>query len=159
LRPGDEIEAIDGKPAAGLDMQAAIKRILGPAGTVVRLKVVHADGVAEELKITRAPLRFATAEGFLRGAGGRWQYLLSAPHKVGYVRITQFSRGTAGEVRAAVAGLKKEGVKGLILDLRSCPGGLLSEAVAVCRLFLDKGPIVTTRGPGKAEHKFASDGK
>jgi carboxyl-terminal processing protease len=159
VRPGDEIEAIDGKPATGLSMQAVIKRIVGPAGTVVRLKVVHADGVAEELKITRAQLRFATAEGFLRGAGGRWQFLLSAPHKVGYVRITQFGHGTAGEVRAAAEGLKKEGLKGLILDLRSCPGGLLSEAVGVCRLLLDKGPILMTSGPGKEEHKFASDGK
>jgi carboxyl-terminal processing protease len=159
LRPGDEIEAIDGKPAAGLGMHDAVKLILGKAGTQVALKVVHPDGVAEELKITRALLRFPTAEGFLRGAGGGWNFLLNAPHKVGYLRITQFSQRTAAEVRGALAGLKKDGMKGLILDLRSCPGGLLSEAVAVCRLFLDKGPILTTRGPKQAEHQFESDGK
>jgi carboxyl-terminal processing protease len=158
VRPGDEIVAIDGKPAVGLGVQVAAKRILGPAGAAVRLKVIHPDGVAEELKITRAQLRFPAAEGFLRGEGGRWRFLLSAPHKVGYVRITQFSGGAAGEVRTAVEGLRKEGMKGLILDLRSCPGGFLGEAVAVCRLLLDKGPIVTTRGPGKEEHRFEADG-
>jgi carboxyl-terminal processing protease len=158
LRPGDEIEAIDGKPAAGLEMAEVVKRILGPRGKVVKLRVVHPDGVVQDMAIPRGQIRVPSVEGFLRDADGHWQFLLNKPHKVGYIRVLYFSGKTAEEVREALATLKKAGMKGLILDLRSCPGGLLQQAIGVCKLLLDKGPIVTIRGPNREEQKFESDG-
>jgi carboxyl-terminal processing protease len=159
LRPGDEIEAIDGKPVAGLEMAEVVKRILGPKGKAVKLRVVHPDGVVQDVSIPRGEVRVRTVEGFLRGLDGRWQFLLNGPHKVGYLRIQHFAGKTPEEVREALAALKKEGMKGLILDLRSCPGGMLGQAVDVCRLLLDRGPIVTIRGPEDEEKTFGSDGQ
>jgi carboxyl-terminal processing protease len=159
LRPGDTIEAIDGKPTRGLGMQDVIKRILGPAGTVVKLKVVRADGVARDVAVTRGQIRVPSVTGFRRAGGGGWVYLLDPRHKVGYLQISHFGADTAREVREALGGLQKEGLKGLILDLRFCPGGLLNQAVDVCKFFLAKGTIVTTKGAGGKAHVFRADGK
>jgi carboxyl-terminal processing protease len=159
LRPDDEIAAVDGKPTAGVPLAEVVKRILGPRGKVVKLKVVHPDGVVKDVAIPRGEVRVRTVEGFRRGDDDRWQYLLDGKHKVGYARILYFVPGTAAELRAAIEGLQPKGLKGLILDLRSCPGGLLDQAVGVCRLFLKDGKILTTRGADKKEHVFEADGK
>jgi carboxyl-terminal processing protease len=159
LRPGDFIEAIDGKPTRGLAMNDAVERIVGPAGSVVKLKIVHPEGVVEELLITRGEIRLRTVAGFRRGPDGRWQFLLDPDHKIGYMHVHQFARSTAAEVREAIQGLQKEGLKGLILDLRFCPGGLLDQALEACKLFVAKGVILTTRGPAKEEMVFKADGK
>src|SRR5262249_49777991 len=63
LRPGDVIQSIDGKPAAGLDITTAVQRILGPRGEVVKLKVMRSDGVVEELGIARDEVRFRSVQG------------------------------------------------------------------------------------------------
>jgi carboxyl-terminal processing protease len=159
LRPGDRIEAIDGKPAQGLEMADAIKRILGPAGTQVKLKIVHPEGVVEEVAITRADIQVPSLRGFRRGEDGRWVYYLDPEHKVAYVQVLQFSGRTAAELREALQALQKKGLRGLILDLRSCPGGLLAQAVNVCKLFLKEGTILTTRGAGKQETIWKANGK
>jgi carboxyl-terminal processing protease len=158
IRPGDMIEAIDGKATRGLTMNDAVQRILGSAGSVVKLKVVHPEGVVEELAITRGAIRLRTVIGFLRGPDGSWEFLLEPEHKIGYLHVKQFARGTAGEVREAIVGLQKSGLKGLILDLRFCPGGLLDQALEVSKLFVAKGVLLTTRGPGKEEMVFRADG-
>ncbi len=159
LRPGDLIEAIDGKSTRGMAVVEAVKLIRGKPGSVVKLKVVHPEGAVAELAVPRAEIRMPSTGGFLRGADGRWQWLLETDYKVGYVRIHQFTARTAAEVRQAVEEAQKQGLKGLILDLRFCPGGLLDQAVEVCKLFLSKGVIVTTRAPGKEEHSFKAEGK
>jgi carboxyl-terminal processing protease len=159
LRPGDFIESIDGKSTHGMSLPAAVQLILGKPGTVVKLKVVHPEGAVAELAITRAEIQVPSISGFFRGPDGRWQFLLDGDNKVGYIQILQFSSRTAADVRQAAEELQKHGVKGLILDLRSCPGGLLEQAIEVCKLFLSKGVIVTTRAPGKAERSFQADGK
>jgi carboxyl-terminal processing protease len=159
IRPGDFIETIDGKSTRGLTMVEAIQRILGPAGSVVKLKVVHADGVVEDLAITRGELRMRSINGFQRGPDGKWQWFLDPVHKVGYLQVQHFASNTAAEVREAIETLQKAGMKGLILDLRFCPGGLLDQAVEVTGLFLEKGVILTTRGSDKEEKVWKADGK
>jgi carboxyl-terminal processing protease len=136
-----------------------VKRILGEAGTTVKLKIVHTDGVTEDVSVQRAALKLATVQGFRRDEQDRWRLMLDDKHKVGYVRILQFSQPTAAEVRAAIESLKKDGMKGLILDLRSCPGGLLDQAIKVAGFFLPQGKILETRGPNKKERVFQADGK
>jgi carboxyl-terminal processing protease len=159
LRPGDLIDAIDGKSTRGLTMNDAIGRILGPAGSVVKLKVVHPEGVVAEIPLTRAEIRLRSVNGFRRGADGQWQFLLDPDHKIGYLQVQQFSGRTASEVRESITAMQKDALKGLILDLRFCPGGLLEQAIEVCKVFLAKGVILTTRGPAMAEKTWKADGK
>jgi carboxyl-terminal processing protease len=159
LRPGDIIDAIDGKSTRGLAINDAVERILGPAGTLVKLKVVHPEGEVEDLPITRGDIHLRTITGFRRDADGSWQFLLDPDHKIGYLHVQQFAKDTAAEMRAAIQAMQKRGLKGLIVDLRFCPGGLLDQALEVCKLFVAKGTILTTRGPAKEETVFKADGK
>lgn len=159
LRPGDIIDAIDGQSTRDLDLAAAVKRIVGKEGTVVKLKLVRADGAAEELSITRGPIRIASVYGFDRTATGGWRHLLDGEHKIGYLRIIQFSAETAKETRTALQALQKEGLKGLILDLRFCPGGLLNQALDVCKMLAPEGELLTIKGVGKQVSEFKTDGK
>jgi carboxyl-terminal processing protease len=159
MRPGDVIQTIDGKPAHGIEIQEAVNRIVGPDGTVVKLRVIHTDGAVQDLAVTRAQVTIPNLQGFRRGEDGRWRYLLDPVHKVGYVSVLSFASRTPDELGDIVKGLQREGLKGLILDLRSCPGGLLDSAVKVCDLFLDEGTILTTRSPGKGERTWKADAK
>jgi carboxyl-terminal processing protease len=111
------------------------------------------------MAVTRAEIRFSSVAGFRRGDDDHWRFMLEDQHKIGYIQIRQFSPRTSQEVRTALEGLKKDGMKGLILDLRSCPGGFLNQALAVCRMLLPEGTILTTRGPNKQENTWNADGK
>ena len=75
-----------------------------------------------------------------------WDFMLDQANKIGYLRISNFGETTAEEMRAAVQELEKEGVRGLVIDLRNNPGGLLLSAVEICDLFLEQGVIVSTKG-------------
>jgi carboxyl-terminal processing protease len=157
LRSGDLIEAIDGRPTAGLDAVEAVRRILGKEGEVVRLRVKHADGRAEELAITRGVVRIRSVRGF-RATRGREDFVLDPERAVGYIAIQTFAQDTPGAMKAAIEDLKTRRVKGLILDLRGCPGGLLDAATDSARLFLAKGTIVTIRKRDQADRTIAADG-
>jgi carboxyl-terminal processing protease len=159
MRPGDAIDAIDGKATRGLTMDEVVKRMLGPSGSMVKLKVIQADGTVKEISLTRKEIRWRSVAGFRRGKDGQWQFLLDPEHKIGYLRIQQFSSRTAAEVQETVQNLQQQGLKGLIIDLRFCPGGLLGQAIEVCKVFLDKGVILNTKGPAKAEKTWKADGK
>lgn len=159
LRPGDVVSSVDGKPLHGLTIQQAVEKIVGPKGTEVKLKVLHSDGVVEDLAIKRDLITVGTVEGFRRDAEGRWVFWLDPERKIGYVHIAQFGSGTTKDLRATIDTLQKDGLKGLVLDLRYCPGGLLNQALAACQLFLAKGRIVTIKGTGKEETVYEADGK
>jgi len=85
--------------------------------------------------------------------------MLDQENKIGYVRLSGFNETTAEELRHVLVELKKEGLRGLVLDLRTNPGGLLRSAVEVSRLFLTEGRIVSTRGREKEEEAYDADGK
>jgi carboxyl-terminal processing protease len=159
LRPGDIIEAVDGRSSAGLGMKDVIARIIGPSGTQVKLRVTHEDGRAEELSITRRHIRVPSVQGFGRGRDGRWIFFLDPDRKIACVRIHQFSSTTGQEVKRTITELLKQGMRGLLLDLRSCPGGLLEQAIEVAKLFIAQGDILTLRGPGPTERTYKADGK
>src|SRR5262249_17596630 len=81
-------------------------------------------------------------------------YLIDKTSKIGYVRVLAFSENTAADLRAALESVQKEGARGLILDLRTNPGGLLRSAVDICRMFLAQGRIVSTKGRNHAEETY-----
>ena len=143
VQPGDIILQIDGTPTTGIELTDAVKRIVGQQGTTVRLNI-RRDGEQElELNITRGPVQVPTVNGFQRGPDNRWSFLLDPAHKIGYVQVSQLGRTTPRELRAAVESLQAQGLKGLILDLRYCPGGVLDSAIAAAKLFLSEGTVVS----------------
>jgi len=144
---GDQIMEIDGTSTEGMSPDKAVDVLTGPPGTEVKLSLLH-EGTeqAETVAIHRAIIEVPSVLGDHRGANDQWEFLIDKDKKIGYVRISSFIQNTADELHKALDQLKEEGVKGLILDLRDNPGGLLSAAVEISDLFLEKGKVVSTEG-------------
>jgi carboxyl-terminal processing protease len=137
LLKGDQIVSIDGQEI-GADLAGAITRMRGASGSLVRLSV-RREGVPQlleyALRRARVEVHSVTATTLEPGYG--------------YLRISMFSETTADDVRRAVLRLKRDnptGIRGLVLDLRNNPGGVLEAGVAVADDFLDSGVIVTADG-------------
>ncbi|HEY4444616.1 MAG TPA: S41 family peptidase [Steroidobacteraceae bacterium] len=138
IRPGDVIATIDGVPVNTANLADTIGRMRGAEGTTVKIGILR-EGSAEPLQFTlkrsRVELRSVKAELLEPG--------------MGYVRISQFSETTGDDLDAALKDLRKRNgaaLKGLVLDLRNNPGGVLEAAVSVSDAFLDAGVIVTAKG-------------
>ncbi len=144
---GDQIIKIDGKTAKGITLDEAVKRMKGEVGTEVKVTVRHiADKKEEEFKIKRAIVRVQTVLGDTRKPDDAWEFMFDKEKKIGYLRLTAFSRRTAEELRSALEELKAADLKALILDLRFNPGGLLSSAIEISDMFVEDGIIVSTKG-------------
>ena len=144
---GDRIVEIEGQKTDGMEIDEAVRRMKGPEGSTVALTVVHAIGNKREtLKIQREVVHLETVMSDLRNDDDSWNFLLDAEQGIGYIRVTGFGRETADELEKALKQLKAAKFRGLVLDLRFNPGGLLTSAVEVSDLFLSKGRIVSTEG-------------
>lgn len=142
LSAGDIILEVDGESAEGWSVEEAVLRIRGPIGTTVSLTIRHGDGVVETLDIERDAIEVASVSttppgGALRDADG------NTVTDIGYIRISSYTRTTPQELEDAIAAAEAAGVRGLILDVRSNPGGLLQETVEIADMLLDGGDIVT----------------
>ena len=160
LRAGDEIAEINGEPAAGITVDEAVKRVKGPIGSTLKLTIKHAaGGEAETVEMARAVVRVESVLGQRRKADDTWSFLLedspkSGDKKIGYIRIANFGRHTADELRTALGELTRSEIKGLILDLRFNPGGLLTAAIEISDLFVGTGRIVSTSGRAGPQRKW-----
>lgn len=155
IRGGDKITEIDGQATKGITMDEAIKRIKGKLGTSVKLNVLHlADGSTDIKDVTRELIRMDSVIGDHRKADDTWSFFLDEPKKIGYIRITTFSRHTADEIRSALQQLSASGVKGLVLDLRWNPGGLLTSAIEIADFLVADGRIVSTAGRNAPERTW-----
>jgi carboxyl-terminal processing protease len=120
----------------------------------VKLAVVHIhDKRRETLTIGREVIEVETVLGDKRNDKDEWNFMLDTDKKIGYVRLTAFSRNTADELESALKDLKAQGMKGLVLDLRFNPGGLLKSAIDISDLFIAEGKIVSTKGRNTAERE------
>lgn len=146
VKANDVILAIDGKPTKDLPLQESVKLIIGKQGTDVKLTIGR-NGKSLDITVTRDQVRIPAVSGFLHD-GESQTFLFDPKNKVGYLRVLTFSGSTAKDVSDAVQAMKKQGMRGLILDLRFCPGGLLQAAVETADLFLTKGTIVSIKGKG-----------
>lgn len=152
IEAGDAIVEIDGKSTEDMSLDECVRRMKGEPGTKVGLTVVHAhDKRRETLSIRREIIELETVLGDKRDQTDRWDFMLDPEKKIGYVRITSFSRNTADDLEQALRKLKKEGMKALVLDLRFNPGGLLKSAIDVSDLFISEGKIVSTKGRNTPE--------
>ncbi len=135
LKPNDMIIKINGKSTLGMSLQEAVKLLRGKPGTKVTITILRGKNSKPfDVTITRAIIHVKSVKYKKIG-------------DVGYLRISQFQQGTTEEVKKALKKLK--GIKGLVLDLRNDPGGLLQEAIGVSDLFVKKGLIVSIRGRRK----------
>lgn len=149
LMAEDRIVEIDGKPTQALTLDACVDLLVGKPGTDVRL-VIERQGARSDVVVRRQRIKTRSVKGFHRSAEdpNTWDYLVDPARGIAYVRLVQFTPKSANEVLQALASLgAPEGrLKGLVLDLRFNPGGLLNEAEAIADLFLEEGVIVSTRG-------------
>ncbi len=152
IRPGDAIFAVDGKTAEGMTSDAVAKALKGPKGTHVQVSMTR-EGQAK-------PLVFDLVRDEIPHPSVDLKYEIKPG--VGYIHLTQFQETTAQEVNDAVDSFGS--IKGLVLDLRNNPGGLLSQAVEVCDHLLSKGQtIVSQRGRAYPDQNYTAtkgnDGK
>ena len=141
IRAGDVILAVDGESTQGWTVDQAVLKIRGPAGTPVTLTIRHSDETTEDITIVRDEIRVETVSttppgGSLKDEDG------NAVTDIAYVRISEFTGRTDDELRPVLSDISKGGYKGLILDLRGNPGGLLDATVGVADMFLDRGIIL-----------------
>ncbi len=147
IRAGDIIMEINNKSTEGYSIEEAIKHLKGKPGEAVTIGVKHLDSdKIEQVNIVRAIIHVSTVLGDKYNKDSTWNYYLDPEKQIGYIRLTHFSRRSATELRKAMDNLKKNGLKGLILDLRFNPGGLLSQATEISDMFIEEGKIVSTKG-------------
>jgi C-terminal peptidase prc len=147
----DKTELING---VGLPLEDAVKKIVGRPGTKVRL-VFERQGEPKpiEYEITRATIVAESLFGVKRNDDDSWDFMLDKENKVGYARIGSFQDNTHRDLERAILGLKKQGMKAFILDLRFCPGGKLLTALSIGDMFINDEMIVGIRYRGRPENK------
>jgi carboxyl-terminal processing protease len=133
IKSGDIIIEVNNKKVSGKNLDEAIALMRGPEGTKVTLTIMR-EGKTFTKTITREIIKLETV------------YDEMLPNKIGYIKITMFDQNTAKDFKAALDRLKSQGMRGLILDLRDNPGGLLEETIDISNLILPKGVVVTTKG-------------
>ena len=142
LKAGDHLIGIAGKPIAGMHVDAAAQLLQGPEGSRVTLAVLRGVGPARAMTVRREHVEIPSIEDV---------ELLDRLNGIGYLHIKSFQKKTAADLDTAMRQLDAFGMRSLIIDLRGNPGGLLSAAVDVSDLFIDRGLVVATRGRSPEE--------
>ncbi len=151
VMPGDYISFIDDEPVMGLALNEAVDKMRGKVDTKVKLTILR-EGAAEPIEVTLARANIKIRSGKGRAEGD----------DVAYLRLAQFNEQTTEQMREEFARIKKElpNLRGVVLDLRNNPGGLLDEAISVSDAFLNGGEVVSTRerDPNKTKRYSAKSG-
>lgn len=162
VRAGDIIKKVNGKSTLGFTLDQAVDVITGPSDTPVTLTLEREkEGRKTEIdmRLQRERIEIASVKGWRRlgAAEDLWDWFIDPAHQIGYVRLLGFTEKTDQELDVAIEQMHEHGLKGLILDLRFNPGGLLEQAVSVASRFVDPpqddkygGVIVSTHGQNEA---------
>ena len=143
IKSGDFLTAIDGKSIVGLPLNDAVKQMRGQVGSAIIVTVVRENVEPFDVSLTREVIRPEVVTAKAIG-------------DVGYIRVTTFNEQTVKALDRAIEQVRKDaqgGLKGLVLDLRNNPGGLLEASIEVSSRFLNGGEIVSTRGRRESDSK------
>ena len=148
IKAGDRIMKIDGQITKGMSIQEAVKKMRGPENTKVTLTIMRKDfKEPRDFEITRAVIKIKSVKHNVYD------------DSIGYIRISAFQESTVDELKKALQQIsgKSKDLKGIVIDVRNNPGGLLDQAVKASDAFLKSGTIVSTKGRAKAiESKFVA---
>ncbi len=136
LKPGDYIISLDGTTVVGMSLNEAVDKMRGKAGTKIKLTIRRGTQKPFDVTLKREEIKIRSVKSEVKA------------DDVAYIRISSFSEEVDKNIKDSLNKMQKEtenGIKGLVIDVRNNPGGLLDQAVAVSDLFLDKGEIVSTR--------------
>jgi carboxyl-terminal processing protease len=149
---GDRIIKVEGANVDKRSLSDVVKQLRGEPGSAVTITIERpSNGMVKDYTLARAIIQMT----MVKDINGKKEFPLDA-NKIGYVHITQFGDNTGNELQAALDKFQQQGMKGLILDLRWNPGGLLDQAVEVCQKFLPRGQlVVSTEGRHTLEKYFA----
>lgn len=143
LKSGDKIIKIEDNATTGLSLEDAVNKLRGKPGTNITV-TIHRDSIPKpfDVTLTRAIIKVKAVKADMIGKD------------VAYIRVTQFKEDVSGEIKTAIEQLRKNKYKGIIVDLRNNPGGLLSEAINVSSIFLPSGKevVYTKDRTGKDQH-------
>jgi len=138
---GDRIIRIDGAPTKDMTLVDAVRKLRGPKGTPVTITILREDQDPFDVTVTRDIIEVHSVRTSDLGEG------------IGYVRLISFQERTSRDLQDELKALREKGMRGLVLDLRNNPGGLLTQAVQIADLFLEKGKlIVYTEGRAKSQN-------
>lgn len=148
LKAKDLIATINGESTQGMSIDAAVDKIRGPSGTRVKLEVVRNRSQALTFDINRENINIPSVKAKVLDGN------------IGYIQITSFSEDTVKLAREQAQDLKNKGVKGIVLDLRGNPGGLLNGAVDVSSIWLSQGKMVLQEKSGNTvnDTQYATGG-
>jgi carboxyl-terminal processing protease len=157
LKAGDLIMEIEDQSTESFSIRDAQRLLKGRPGDSVKLGVLHkGDDDISPVALVRALIKMSTVLGDQYAKDAEWDYMIDPAHKIGFIRLTHFSNHSSEELQIALKKLKEQDVKGLVLDLRFNPGGLLSQAVEIADLFLEEGTIVSTKGRNSPERSWTA---
>ncbi len=161
ILPGDKIVRIEGESTEGMTLLEAVNVLRGEPGSQVTITIRHVGSEEEiDVTITREIIEIHSVRGYRRLANGEgWDYWVNPEEKIGYIRLSAFQENTVADLDGVMNTLVAEGVRGLVLDLRSNAGGLLGSAVAVADRFIPEGVVVSIRGrvEGTKEERAHAD--
>ena len=148
IRPGDIVVAVDGVDIEGLDLPEAVNLIRGPKGSTVVLRIIRPGTLRSiDISVVRDTIRLTNVNARMQEDG------------VGYIGIGTFDAKTADGLREAIAGLRSEGARGLVLDLRNNTGGLVDAAVSVVSEFVESGLVFVVRNNDAADEEYEATGE
>ncbi|HTV46876.1 MAG TPA: S41 family peptidase [Phycisphaerae bacterium] len=160
IQPGDIIATVDGKSTLGITVDQAVDEITGKSGTMVTLGIrrgTNPNLIIMPLK--RAEIHEVSITGISRDPSTNdWNYMIDPQYGIAYIHIIQFQGDTADELLSVLDVLMQQHVRGIIIDLRDNPGGLLETCIRICDMFLTEGTIVSTRGRSDPLDVQSADG-
>ena len=148
IKPKDKVIEIDGESTYNLTSEEASKRLKGKANTTVKVKVFReVNKMTKVFELKRETIELKYVKSKMLDGG------------IGYLRLTQFGDNVYPDMKKALEDLQAKGMKGLIFDLRSNPGGELGQSIKIASMFIEKGKIVSTRQKKGEESIYTREGK
>jgi carboxyl-terminal processing protease len=144
IQPDDLITRINGKSTKKITIDQAVRTITGVPGTKVTLTIRDPAGSEKDFILQREIIKVGSIKGYMPLPTGRWDYFIDPQSRIAEIRLTNFTKTTSEDLDATLQALKARGARGIILDLRNNPGGLLQAATEVVNKFVSGGVIVKT---------------